>query len=145
MIHTDKRIFEIRTLPTIEMYGGDMTPWEIALLREDGSKLSYDTGKDCTVKLTFSPVSAATNFGFQAPITSPVLSKSVVPVEGDNGGTLVRIEFTEADTIKLRGKFVYQIDVTRPYDPNGEPIDDHRICQGWVLIMQNIDGERVDS
>lgn len=143
MINTDKRIFEIRTLPTIEMYGGDMTPWEIALLREDGSKLSYDTGKDCSAKLTFSPVSAATNFGFQTPVTSPVLSKVITPVEDDNGGTLLRVEFSEADTIKLRGKFVYQIDITRSNDPNGDTINDHRICQGWVLIMQNIDGERV--
>ena len=145
VIITDKRIFEIRTLPTIEMYGGDMTPWEITLLREDGSKLAYDTGKNCTVKLTFAPVSAVTQFGFQATASTPVLSKTITPHEGDDGGTVVFVEFSELDTIKLRGKFVYQLDISRETDPNGETINDHRICQGWVVIMQNIDGDRVSA
>lgn len=124
------------------MYGGDTTPWEITLLRDNGSKLAYDTGKNCTVKLTFAPVSAVTQFGFMAAASTPVLSKTIAPREGVDGGTVALVEFSEADTIELRGKFVYQLDILREVGPNEDATDNRRVCQGWVLIMQNIDGDR---
>lgn len=127
------------------MYGGDTTPWEITLLREDGSKLSYNTGKSLSVKFSFSPVSATTQFGFQAYAATPILSKTISTREAEDGGTAILVEFSEEDTVKLRGKFVYQLDIYKYDDPDGDILNNHRICQGWVLIKQNIDGDRVNK
>lgn len=131
----DRVKFELQVLPAIEMYGGDTTPWEITLVRKDGSKVAYDgTGEDCAVTIQFAPLNTAGKFG-HAPTITPVLSKAATlsRIEA-NGGTLATFTFTRDDTINLWGKFIYQIDVNWP-DPNTQGL---RVLQGTVTIMQNV-------
>lgn len=49
----DKTEFPAYILPDIEMYGGDTVPWEVTLIRDDGSKYSLETASECLCTLTF--------------------------------------------------------------------------------------------
>lgn len=126
----DPEYFPIKTLPDIEMYGGDTLPWEVTLIRDDGSKFSVDTASECTATLTFTPLKATTGFGTNANILSPILTKTGEVKPTLDGNSIILFLFEKSDTVGLRGKFLYQIEVKHD--------EDLRLCQGTIYIKQNI-------
>lgn len=122
--------YEILNLPDIEMYGGDTLPWEVTLIRDDGSKFSVDTASECTSTLTFTPLKATTGLGNNATALVPILTKVGEVKQTLDGSSVVMFFFDENDTKGLRGKFLYQIEVKHD--------EDLRICQGYIYIKQNI-------
>lgn len=124
-----KNEFPARVLPDIEMYGGDTSPWEVALVREDNSSLSTGIASECTCTLTFSPFKITTGLGGRASTVKPLLTKEGTVGEGSDGGAVATFTFDKQDTIGLRGKFLYQIEVVHD--------SDLRIAQGHVYIKQN--------
>ena len=136
MIQTSKVKFELNVLPSIEMYGGDTTPWEITLVRKDGSKVSYyGTGESCKATIKLAPLNNINMFG-HSPVLTPVLTKAAaISMIEENGGTLATFSFKTEDTINLWGKYIYQLDVGWP-DEGGSG---SRIYQGTLTIIQNVD------
>lgn len=118
------------------MYGGDTTPWEITLVRKDGSKVAYyGTGESCKATMKFAPLNNSGMFG-HSPVLTPVLTKeATMSMIESNGGTLATFSFGKDETINLWGKYIYQIDIAWP-DENGAG---SRIYQGTVTIIQNVD------
>lgn len=122
--------YEIESLPDIEMYGGDTLPWEVTMIRDDGSKFSVDTASECSSTLTFTPMKATTGLGGNANIIAPILKKTGVVVPTEDGYSAILFSFAQSDTKNLRGKFLYQIEIRYR--------DDLRLCQGYIYIKQNI-------
>ena len=122
--------FMIDALPYIEMYGGDTVPWEVTLMRENGEKYTIDTAKDFTCVLTISPINSISGLGGSALIQTPIVQKTARIKEALDGSATAIFEFLTSDTLQLRGKFIYQIDVLY-----GE---DMRTGQGHLFIKQNI-------
>lgn len=122
--------FNVEYLPDIEMYGGDTLPWEVTLIRSDGSTFSVDTASACTATLTLTPLKASTGLGANANALPPILTILGEVRETLKGGSVVVFEFAENDTKGLRGKFLYQIEIKHD--------NDLRLCQGHILIKQNI-------
>lgn len=116
-------------LPDVEMYGGDCTPWEISLVRENGTQFIIQQGIECTAIFTVIPVSAA-GFGDTLSEQEPVLSKTGIFSETSSGGVAVQFSFAEEDTKELWGKFLYQIEIRHG--------NDVRIGQGDLYIKANI-------
>lgn len=129
-IINEKKCFPVYTLPYIEMYGGETTSWEISLVREDGTKYSAESAEACTVILTFMPFKTTTGLGYYAKPADPVLEKTGETILDTDGSPVTVFAFDEADTIALRGKYIYQIEVRHN--------DDLRVCQGDIYIKQNI-------
>lgn len=126
----NEMFFGIHSLPDIEMYGGDTLPWEVTLIRNDGSKFSVDTASECIATLTFTPLKATTGLGNNATSLPPVLTKIGEVEPTLDGSSIVVFTFSENDTKGLRGKFLYQIEVKHD--------EDLRLCQGYIYIKQNI-------
>lgn len=124
-----KNEFPAFILPDIEIYGGDTVPWEVTLIRDDGSKYSMETASECICTLSFSPFKTTTGLGGRASTVTPVLTKSGVIKEALDGSATVVFDFAVSDTIDLRGKFLYQIEVSHDTDL--------RVAQGHVYIKQN--------
>lgn len=126
----EKYDFQVHALPDIEMYAGDTVPWEIILMRDDGSYFSTDTASECICMMTLTPYKVTSGIGVNAVIATPVLTKTGRVETTLDGVAAVVFDFTPADTRSLRGKFLYQIEVTHDTDL--------RICQGHLFIKQNI-------
>lgn len=126
----DKTEFPVYTLPDIEMYGGDTVPWEVTLVRDDGCKYTIDDAKNFTCTLTITPFKVTTGLGGRASPVMPVLTKSGSLQETLDESAIVIFLFDIADTIGLRGKFLYQIEVACGTDL--------RAAQGHLYIKQNI-------
>lgn len=116
-------------LPDVEIYGGDCTPWEISLVRENGTKFIIQQGIECTATFTMIQVNA-TNLSSITSSQDIVLSKSGTFSETSDGGVAVQFPFAEEDTKELWGKFLYQIEIR-----HGEDV---RIGQGDLYIRANI-------
>lgn len=122
--------FSVQKLPDIEMYGGDTTPWEIELMRDNNTIFKYEDGVSCTVVLTLTPLKASTGLGSNATVLAPILTKYGVVKSTATNGTSVIFVFAAKDTKDLRGKYTYQLEVK--YE------NDCRIGQGTLYIKQNI-------
>lgn len=122
--------YEIESLPDIEMYGGDTLPWEVTMIRDDGSKYSVDTASECSSTLTFTPLKATTGLGGNANAVAPILKKAGEVIATPDGYSTILFSFNQSDTKSLRGKFLYQIEIRYR--------DELRLCQGHIYIKQNI-------
>lgn len=119
------------SLPDIEMYGGDTTPWEIFMVYEDGTNFTVGSGTQCTCSLTLSPFvikSTLSNGGSSVP--KIWTHQGTIRRDAELGTLSAVFDFVPEDTINLRGKFVYQVDVSFG--------DDIRVCQGILNIKQNV-------
>lgn len=121
---------KVRVLPDIEMYGGDTTPWQIALVNANGVPLKVDAGADCTVTLSVAPYKVTTGLGHTIEEVPLVLTKDGVMETGEDDDIFAVFEFTETDTKTLNGKYVYQVDVR-----HGSNV---RVGQGVLHVFQNI-------
>ena len=122
--------FLVIVLPYIEMYGGDTVPWEVTLVRENGEKYRMDSARDFTCVLTISPINSISGLGGSSLVSTPLLKKTATIKEALDGSATAIFDFTTDDTLQLRGKFIYQIDIFYG--------DDVRTGQGHLLIKQNI-------
>ena len=126
----DKNEFPACILPDIEMYGGDTVPWVVTLVRKDGSKYTMDSVEGLRCTLTVTPFKVTTGLGGHAVPIAPLLTKEGIFKEALDGSATVLFDFLVEDTIQLRGKFTYQVDVVYG--------DDLRAAQGHLYIKQNI-------
>lgn len=122
--------FLVDVLPYIEMYGGDTVPWEVTLVREDGQKYLIDSAQNFTCVLTVSPINSISGLGGSSLVSAPILKKTAEIKEAFDGSATAIFDFLAADTLQLRGKFIYQIDVLYGTDV--------RTGQGHLLVKQNI-------
>ena len=112
------------------MYAGDSTPWSISLIQQNGNPYPYSSLKDASASLTLMPYTVLSGIGDNAEIVDPVVSIDG-ELTGDPSGTCtLRFSLRPEDTLSLRGKFIYQIDVFNDTD--------RRISQGVVTIKPNI-------
>ena len=122
---------KVYSLPDIDMYGGDTTPWEVYLVYEDGTNFPIDENTTYTCTLTLSPFGVKSTVTNTGSVVQNILTRvGTVHSDATIGSTLIRFEFRKEDTINLRGKFLYQIDVCFG--------NDVRICQGVLNIRQNV-------
>ena len=117
----------IYRLPDITMCGGDTTPWNITLVNDEGrTDIPSNNSIECI--LTLSPYGRISGVGLNAVSVSPVLQKIATVMH--NGSTCTAtILFGVEDTLHLRGKYIYQIEVI-----NG---DSNRVSQGNLTILEN--------
>lgn len=122
--------YDAARLPDIEVYGGDTTPWSIQLIKPDGGDFPYDSLTGCTAVLTFTPFAIGAGYNAMTSTITPVLQLEGTITGSPDGTATVLFNFSTADTFGLRGKYLYQVEIS-----NGE---DTRIGQGCVIIKQNI-------
>lgn len=122
--------YGLDVLPEIEMYGGDTSEWEIALVRDGIKPISYQFASACSVVLTLVPLTVTSGLGNNSTPVTPLLTKNATVTQAPDGSAIAVFYFTAADTKNLRGKFIYQIEVQQSTNL--------RLCQGRVYIKQNI-------
>lgn len=118
----------IHRLPDMTMYGGDTTPWMITLTNEDGSNLSASSEAEYECILSVSPFAHVYGGGNNASIAKPVLTKTAGVDKSANACTAT-FTFIMEDTIHLRGKYTYQIEVRSGIN--------NRVSQGNLTILEN--------
>lgn len=122
---------KIHPLPDIEMYGGDTTPWDVSMVYEDGTSFAMIANANCSCTLTLSPFGIKTLAPSTHNVTSIIWShQGVINNDVANQKFTVRFDFNPEDTINLRGKFLYQVDMRFG--------DEVRIGQGVLNIRQNL-------
>ena len=121
--------FATHKLPDIAMYGGDTTPWVITLTREDGSILDDLGGNTYECILSISPFAHSYGMSGSASVFAPLLLKSSPVVQVNSGQCTSTFAFIMEDTIHLRGKYIYQIEVRSGIN--------NRVCQGNLTILEN--------
>ena len=122
--------FTAQKLPDIEIYGGDTTPWEVALMRDNNTIFDFKNGSKCSVVLTITQSKTSTGQSTGAVILKPLVTLPGAVEEVATGGTVAIFSFSERDTKNLRGKYTYQIEVSYGTDL--------RIGQGSLYVKQNI-------
>lgn len=116
-------------LPDLVMYGGSSDRMEVAPLDPGGARIDHEYAASCTAKMTLSPLSAISGLGNNGTPVTPVLIKTG-SVEDDEGGDPVFVFYlTEDDTKKLRGKYIYQVEIR-----SGDSV---YLCQGRLYILMN--------
>lgn len=127
----EKYDYSVTRLPDIEMYGGDTAPWEINLLDANGHRYTYQSlsGHSCVFSIQQYAVSAGRGQG--ANMIAPIIKKTI-DIASDDPVDYVRVNipFTQEDTLTLRGKYVYQIEIIGG--------DNNTVYQGWLHVIQNI-------
>lgn len=119
----------VATLPDVEMYGGDTTPWEIAMLHENGTGYTLAEADGYSCVLTVTAFSHAAGLG-SGGSSSYALQKAGTIKTLSDGSVGAEITFSSADTKTLAGKFVYQVEFI-----NGEQ---GKVGQGYLNIRNNI-------
>lgn len=122
--------YPAKVLPDIEMYAGDTTPWLIFLLDEHRHKVPYEDVMCTICRLSLTPVKLTTSLGYQAPPSQPELEIISLVEQYDDGSAVVPIFFDMEDTIRMRGRYIYELDCFA-----GE---EKRLCQGVLIIKQDI-------
>lgn len=117
-------------LPDIERYGGDTTPIIIEVVDPQGAPYHSEDLENATFNLTAVPygVSAATGNNYSS--ITPALDIEGELETGDNGEAIIVFAMSEEQTLSMRGKYIYQVDIF-----NGE---ETRPLQGRLDVRQNI-------
>lgn len=117
-------------LPDILMYGGDTTPWFITLEDENGNALIPTEGDVYQCVLSIIPFGTTFGLGDSAFVFSPVLQKTSTFENNGENIYQAKINFVPADTLSLRGKYIYQIEVKNT--------GSNRVNQGKMTVLANI-------
>lgn len=117
-------------LPDVSMYGGDTTPWSIIIVKQDGTPYPFASLTGSAAKLALTPYAISTGLGANAESIAPVLVKTGTVTSDPSGTATVLFSLTKADTINLRGKYIYQVELSKD--------SELRVLQGFVTIKQNI-------
>ena len=119
-----------RMLSEVSIYGGDTTPWVVTILKENGDSYPYAALDAATASLALAPYAISTGLGNDAETVDPVLVKTGTVSSNEEGGGIIEFDLASSDTIALRGKYIYQITITKD--------GDSRVFQGLATIRQNI-------
>jgi hypothetical protein len=119
-----------RMLSEVSICGGDTTPWAVTILKENGDAYPYAALDAATASLALTPYAISTGLGNNADVVDPVLVKDGTISSSDEGGGIVEFELSSTDTMNLRGKYIYQITISKD--------GDSRVYQGIVTVKQNI-------
>lgn len=117
-------------LPDVTIYGGDTAPWNVNVIQQNGNPFPYTSLSGATALLTFTPYAISMGLGGDSDSIDPILSVDGTVEEGEDSGTNIVFNLTYSDTVNLRGKYVYQIEISKG--------NDRRVLQGFVTIKQNI-------
>lgn len=117
-------------LPDITIYGGDTTPWSIVIVKQSGIPYPYDMLSGSTARLTLTPYALSIGLGADAEAIAPVLTKTGTVTRDPRGAGTVLFTMAKGDTLNLRGKYIYQIEIAKG--------DELRVLQGVATIRQNI-------
>lgn len=117
-------------LPDIEIYGGETTPWEIVMMTDEGKPYTLTSTSGYACVLTITPFKVTTGIGDAAVIINPLLTKNGTINKSPTNAITALFTFSQNDTIGLRGKYIYQVEVSHGTDKV--------LCQGHLLIKQNI-------
>lgn len=114
---------DIYNLPQITMFAGETETLIFNLLTEDGKP--FDAADACRANFAVSY--------YHNQISSPIISKAL-GISYDESGydNVVTVNFDVADTVNLRGRYVYQVAIKSAggdYDVIG---------QGFITIIRNI-------
>lgn len=118
----------IHRLPDIAMYGGDTTPWVVTLVNEDGTNFSEagESSYECILSIT--PFAHMYGSGNYASSAAPMLTKTAAVSQAGNA-YIATFAFITEDTIQLRGKYTYQIEVRSGIG--------NKVSQGNLTILEN--------
>ncbi len=119
-----------RMLSEVSICGGDTTPWVVTILKENGDFYPYAALDAATASLALTPYAISTGLGNDAETVDPVLVKEGVVSSNEEGGGIAEFELSIADTMNLRGKYIYQITISKD--------GDSRVFQGIATVRQNI-------
>lgn len=121
---------DTRSMQDVNMYAGETIPWTVSVKHDNGSATAYTDMQNVTATLTFIPYAVTYGTSDYAIATAPVLTIDGDIQSDDDGSCLVVFEFSKNDTINMRGKYIYQIEIE----------DAGAVCinQGYVTIRQNI-------
>lgn len=122
--HTSER------LPDITIYGGDTAPWNVNVVQQNGNPYPYSSLSDAEAVLTFTPYAISMGLNNNAEIIEPVLSALGTIEEDEESGARIVFILAYSDTINLRGKYIYQVEISKD--------GDRRVLQGFATIKQNI-------
>lgn len=114
-------------LPDFDMYGGDSSTWVVELFDTNNKPHQMDPTGTYTYTLSLLPYAVLTGTGDGSPV---LIKDGSLSEDMDNGVPKALFSFQSNETINLRGKYVYQIEVDYP---GGK-----KIGQGNVFIRQNI-------
>lgn len=118
--------YAVSRLPDIEIYAGDTSSWTVNLFHEDKSPYVYEElfGAACvfTVK----------QFGvLNTDVSSAIITKRIPFMSDDPEESVsLKIKFDVVDTLALRGKYIYQIEII-----TGQS---NMVYQGYLRILQNL-------
>lgn len=117
-------------LPEVTMYGGDTTPWSVLIVKQNGNPYPFESLTGSTAKMTFTPYAISAGLGANAEAIAPVLTKTGTMTSDPSGIGTVLFTMTKEDTISMRGKYIYQVEISKE--------NELRVLQGIVTIKQNI-------
>jgi len=117
-------------LPDIMMYGGDTTPWFITLEDENGIALIPEASDSYQCVLSIIPFGSSFGIGMNATTLAPVLQKTSVFEDSGEGYYHAKMTFVPSDTMYLRGKYLYQIEV--------QSAGSNKVNQGKLTVLANI-------
>ena len=117
-------------LPDIMMYGGDTTPWFITLEDEDGKPLIPEAGDTYQCVLSIIPFGVTSGIGMYAMASTPSLQKIANFEDSGEGFYQAKLPFVTSDTMTLRGKYIYQIEV--------QSSGSNKVNQGKLTVLANI-------
>lgn len=120
---------QVVILPDIEIYGGDTTPWEVAMMHQNGTGFSLEETSGYSAVLTVTPFMHSAGLG-SGGTNSYVLQKTGTIKPLSTGDVGAEFTFSTTDTKELAGKYTYQIEFNL-----GEA---SRVGQGSLHIMNNI-------
>lgn len=124
---------KVQVLPYVEIYGGETTPWVVTLINEDGSIRALESIEGYSCCLSIIPFAVVVGSGSNSVKYPPVLTKKgTITLSSTTGEITIMIPFASEDTINLRGKYIYQIEINNDVDS--------MIGQGSLLVKQNIGG-----
>lgn len=120
----------IDRLPDITIYGGDTAPWNVSVIQQNGNIFPYASLTGAEAMLTLTPYAVSMGLNDNSSTVEPVLSTLGTIEEDEESGARIVFSLTYGDTVNLRGKYIYQVEITKD--------GGRRVLQGFVTIKQNI-------
>lgn len=121
--------FDAGKLPDITIYAGDTTPWNVTIVKKNGDPYPFSELEGSTAVFTLTPYTATSGMGANAVPVEPVLILNGEVSGSMNDIGVATFSPSRTDTLELRGKYVYQIEIL-----NG---NEARVGQGSLTIKPN--------
>lgn len=127
--------YNIEPLPDLTVYGGSSEVISVLPKKPDGQYMTVEEADACSTKLTLARLSVLSGLGNNGTPVPPVLSKTGSVEVDDDGYPNFVFQMVSSDTLKLRGKYIYQIEIKSAASGGTTP----QIFQGTMYIRYNTD------